>query len=74
MKETTVTLAVKYNHSGFDALVAPTEDGVFWLTSPVGDFNRATWREGERIKVRYSPDDQFAFEVKDGKSKETESA
>lgn len=65
-KTTTVTLAVKRSALGFDVLVAPTEDGVFWLGGYSFGGNRAIWREGETVKVRYYPEDQFAYEVLEG--------
>lgn len=69
MKTVSVTLAVKYNPQGFDALVAPTEDGVFWLSGYNCGVSRATFRAGEQVTVRYEPADQFAYEVEDSNGK-----
>lgn len=66
MKKAIVTLELKYNPLGFEALVAPTEDGVFWLSGYNNGLNRAVWRAGECIVVSYFPNDQFAREVSNG--------
>jgi hypothetical protein len=66
MKKTTVTLELKYSPLGFEALVAPTEDGVFWLSGHSSGLNRAVWRAGEKVVVTYYPDDQFAREDSNG--------
>lgn len=64
MKKTIAILEVKRSVLGFDALVAPTQDGVFWLAGNKSGLNNATERNGQMIEVTYSPDDQFAYEVK----------
>ena len=66
MKKAIVTLELKYSPLGFEALVARTEDGVFWLSGHTSGLNRAVWRAGECIVVSYHPDDQFAREVSNG--------
>ena len=66
MKTATVVLKLKSSVLGFEALVAPTEDGVFWLAGNSSGHNRAIWRVGEQVHVHYDPDDQFAFEEPNG--------